>query len=122
MQRFRRTSSVPHWAGFDSLYSTAERDKFRTRLERNAEGGTEIYISHRGMAEQFTSDRKDTTMWQPRAVDPELEAEFLRRLMVKLGVPEAQAKPLVANATPAKKSSAVSTENGQPVSASGRWI
>lgn len=99
----------------DSLYSTAERDKFRTRLERNAEGGTEIYISHRGMAEQFTSDRKDTTMWQPRAVDPELEAEFLRRLMVKLGVPEAQAKPLVANATPAKKSSAVSTENGQPV-------
>ena len=26
----------------DSLYSTGERDKFRTRLERNAQGGTEI--------------------------------------------------------------------------------
>ncbi|HEU4778070.1 MAG TPA: outer membrane protein assembly factor BamC, partial [Telluria sp.] len=33
---------------FDSLYGTGERDKFRTRLERNAAGGTEIYISHRG--------------------------------------------------------------------------
>jgi outer membrane protein assembly factor BamC len=37
---------------FDSLYSTAERDKFRTRLEKGAEPGTvEIYISHRGMYE-----------------------------------------------------------------------
>ena len=31
---------------FDSLYSTGERDKFRTRLERNANGGTDIFISH----------------------------------------------------------------------------
>jgi outer membrane protein assembly factor BamC len=29
---------------------------------------------------------KDSTVWQPRAADPELETEFLRRLMVKLGV------------------------------------
>jgi outer membrane protein assembly factor BamC len=36
---------------FDSLYSTGERDKFRTRLERNADGSTEIYISHRGAEE-----------------------------------------------------------------------
>uniref|UniRef100_UPI002FE3EEAC outer membrane protein assembly factor BamC n=1 Tax=Noviherbaspirillum sp. TaxID=1926288 RepID=UPI002FE3EEAC len=28
----------------DSLYSTGERDKFRTRLERSPSGGTEIYI------------------------------------------------------------------------------
>ena len=34
----------------DSLYSTAERDKFRTRLERNEAGSTEVYISHRGMS------------------------------------------------------------------------
>ena len=32
----------------DSLYSTGERDKFRTRFERSASGGTEIFISHRG--------------------------------------------------------------------------
>ncbi len=99
----------------DSLYSTSERDKFRTRLERNAEGGTEIYISHRGMMEQFTSDRKDTTMWQPRPVDPELEAEFLRRLMVKLGVQESQAKAAVAGAAPTKPSASVITESGAVV-------
>lgn len=43
----------------DSLYSTAERDKFRTRLEPGAEPGTtEIYISHRGMYEVFVSEGK----------------------------------------------------------------
>jgi outer membrane protein assembly factor BamC len=103
---------------FDSLYATAERDKFRTRLERNAAGETEIFISHRGMIETVvTTSSKESggTVWQPRAVDPELEAEFLRRLMVKLGVAEAQAKTLVAAAPVTKKSIAsVSTENGQP--------
>ncbi len=100
---------------FDSLYSTAERDKFRTRLERNANGETEIFISHRGMIETVASKDAGNTVWQPRAADPELEAEFLRRLMVKLGVAEAQAKTLVAAPTITKKSIAsVSTENGQP--------
>jgi outer membrane protein assembly factor BamC len=32
----------------DGAYSTAERDKFRTRMERLPTGGTEIFISHRG--------------------------------------------------------------------------
>lgn len=76
----------------DSLYSTGERDKFRTRIERNANGETEIYISHRGMIEVYSDARKDQTIWQPRAADPSLEAEFLRRLMVKLGVSEQVAK------------------------------
>lgn len=79
---------------FDSLYSTGERDKFRTRLERNANGDTEIYVSHRGMAEVYSSSQKDATVWQPRPVDPELETEFLRRLMVKLGVSQEESKAL----------------------------
>jgi outer membrane protein assembly factor BamC len=70
----------------DSLYSTGERDKFRTRMERAADGSTEIYVSHRGMIEVFNSSTKDSTVWQPRPADPELETEFLRRMMVKLGV------------------------------------
>ena len=85
---------------FESLYSTGERDKFRTRLERRADGGTEIYISHRGMVEVVTgakagSSSGDSTIWQPRPSDPELEAEFLRRLMVKLGVTQEQSKVLI---------------------------
>ncbi|MBI2295859.1 MAG: outer membrane protein assembly factor BamC [Betaproteobacteria bacterium] len=84
----------------DQVYSTAERDKFRTRLERGAEPGTtEIYISHRGMEEVYTSssgDNKDTR-WQPRPPDPNLEAEMLRRLMVRFGVQEERAKAQLAS-------------------------
>jgi outer membrane protein assembly factor BamC len=82
---------------FDSLYSTAERDKFRTRLEKGSDPGTtEIYISHRGMYEVYVTEGKDQTRWQPRPAEPDLEAEMLRRLMVRLGVDEARAKTLVA--------------------------
>ncbi len=99
---------------FDALYSTGERDKFRTRLERTASGATEIYISHRGMVETYGSTtQKDQTVWSPRAADPELETEFLRRLMVRLGAPAETAKAVVVETV--KTTSKVSTVNGQPV-------
>ena len=85
----------------DGLFSTAERDKFRTRLEQGKEPGTvEVFISHRGMIEVYTSDARDSTVWQPRPADPELEAEMLRRLAVRLGAQEQQAEALLA--TPAR--------------------
>ena len=98
---------------FDGLYSTGERDRFRTRLERNATGGTEIFVTHRGMQEVYVTQERDQTSWQARAADPELEAEFLRRLMVRLGVSKEVSKPLVAAGV--KTTSRVSTLNGQPV-------
>lgn len=83
----------------DSLYSTAERDKFRTRLEKGGDAGTtEIYISHRGLYEIYTNEGKSDTRWQPRPADPELEAEMLRRLMVRMGAEETRAKTMVAAA------------------------
>ena len=97
----------------DSLYSTPERDKFRTRLERDSQGNTEIYISHRGMLEVYTSEKKDQTIWQPRPADPELEAEFLRRLMVALGASPEQVKS-VATASAAQPTAKVINLNGQP--------
>lgn len=84
----------------DSLYSTGERDKFRTRLERTADGMTEIYISHRGAQEVLVGQQKDGTVWTPRPSDPELEAEFLSRLMARLGVEGERAKATVASAVP----------------------
>lgn len=69
----------------DGIYSTSERDKFRARLERASDGGTEVYISHRGVQEIYVSEGKDQTKWQPRPADRELEAEMLNRLMVKFG-------------------------------------
>ncbi|MCK9282904.1 MAG: outer membrane protein assembly factor BamC [Rhodocyclaceae bacterium] len=84
---------------FDDVYSTAERDKFRTRLEPGATPGTtEIYISHRGMYEVYVTEGKDQTRWQPRTPDPDLEAEMLRRLMVRLGVEESRATTMLATA------------------------
>ena len=114
--RCRRTSSASTLGKvLDSLYSTGERDKFRTRLERNANGATDIYISHRGMIEEVYTT-KDQTVWQPRAADPELETEFLRRLMVKLGVSQRRKRrPLTATAptqqTPAAR---IATVNNAP--------
>jgi outer membrane protein assembly factor BamC len=82
----------------DAVYSTAERDKFRTRLERGTEPGTtEIYISHRGMVEVYKSEGDFSTVWQPRPADAELEAEFLRRLMVRFGVEDTRAKAQLAS-------------------------
>ena len=94
----------------DQMYSTSERDKYRTRLDRGADGkSTEIYVSHRGMVEVYTTARDPQssapgdTRWQPREADPELEAEFLRRLMMRLGAQEEKARTLTANAVPAQQ-------------------
>ena len=97
----------------NSLYSTGERDKFRTRLERNSAGGTEIFVSHRGLVE-VTVSGSTGTVWQPVPPNSELEAEFLRRMMVKLGVAQEQSKVLVA-AGATRSTSNVANVNGVPV-------
>jgi outer membrane protein assembly factor BamC len=81
---------------FEQIYSTPERDKFRTRLERGEDGATELFISHRGMMEVYKDGNQNATVWQPRQPDAELEAEFLRRLMVRLGTADDQAKRQIA--------------------------
>ena len=81
----------------DSIYSTSERDRFRTRVERTP-AGSEIFISHRGMVEVYSGERKETTIWQARPTDSGLEAEFLTRLMVRLGAKEEVARTAVAQA------------------------
>jgi outer membrane protein assembly factor BamC len=96
----------------DSLYSTGERDKFRTRIERGADGTSEIFISHRGALEVLTGD-KESTVWTPRPADTELEAEFLARLMARLGVEDNRAKASVMNAAaPQGRAKLVKGANG----------
>jgi len=67
----------------DQLYSTGELDKFRARIERISETQSEIFVTHRGMVEVYTSSAQENTRWQPRVSDPELEAEMLRRLLLR---------------------------------------
>jgi len=90
---------------FDSLYDSGLRDMYRTRIERTAMG-SEIYISHRGLTEEYEDSKKDHTTWRGRPSDPTLESEMLSRLMAKLGAPK-DAVTAVKNdtsATPAPNS------------------
>jgi outer membrane protein assembly factor BamC len=103
----------------DQAYATSERDKFRTRLERTADGkGTEVYISHRGMQEVYTISQNQSqgqtgqTYWQPRPSDPGLESEFLRRLMVRLGTAEERAKVATAPGQTPERAEIVKSSNG----------
>jgi outer membrane protein assembly factor BamC len=86
------------------MYSSGERDRFRARVERGAEAGTvEVYVSHRGLEEVFTSTLQDQTRWVPRAggTDRGLEAEMLQRLVLKLGDPAKRSEPVrTADAKP----------------------
>ena len=68
-----------------NLYDSGERDQFRTRVERGP-AGTEIFISHRGIQEVYTDAVRENTTWRARPSEPELEAEFLGRLMLALTV------------------------------------
>ena len=109
----------------DKLSGLADRRKFRTRLERGEkEGSTEIYMTHRtvsgaqdnGKNEVQTSlgvidtgYRLDGTKVDNKseANDGDLDAELLRRLMVKLGVEEKRAQQIVANPVNEKRADVV---------------
>jgi outer membrane protein assembly factor BamC len=80
----------------DGMFDSGERDKYRSRLER-AGNSTEIYISHRGTRELATGNRADTQIKTAnRDGDAELEADFLRRLMLRFGANEATAAAATA--------------------------
>ncbi|HKA39806.1 MAG TPA: outer membrane protein assembly factor BamC [Burkholderiales bacterium] len=102
----------------DFAYSSAERDKFRVRIERGTEPGTtEIFISHRGMEEVYsqavTSDQTQTR-WQPRPPDPLLEAQMLGRLMLRFGADTQRAQAqLSAPATVPPRATLVKGDNGE---------
>jgi outer membrane protein assembly factor BamC len=103
----------------DKLSGLADRRKFRTRLERGEkEGTTEIYMTHRTVSsapddgktriqtqlgEIETGYRADASKSTVDANDGDLDAELMRRLMVKLGVEEKRAQQIVANPVSEKR-------------------
>ena len=72
----------------DNLSDSGFRDRFRTRLERRADGGTEIYVTHFGATQQLSgkdnSVQTSDVVWMPRPSDPGLEAEQLSQLMLAI--------------------------------------
>lgn len=100
----------------DSFYSAGTRDKFRVRIERGQEAATsELFLTHRGMEEEVVESAGTTsgTVWRLRDVDPELEIEMLKRMLVFLGTEEKKAEQvLVRDETrSAPKASMVSSES-----------
>ena len=99
----------------DQAFSTGERDKYRTRLERGAQPGTtEVYISHRGLVEVVSNNANTvgSTIWQARPSDPELEAEFLGRLMTHLGLDNDRAQTVLSKATRIDRAKLVKAPDG----------
>ncbi len=68
-----------------TVYATGDRDKYRTRLERNAQGGTDIFLTYYGREEQLRGARKEDSIWVPNDSNRnELEAEYLQRILTRL--------------------------------------
>ncbi|MGU7779802.1 outer membrane protein assembly factor BamC [Burkholderia sp. PU8-34] len=106
-------------------YVTAERNKYRTRLDTAPNGGTYVFISQKGMREALTGPSNDSSKWEPKPNDPALEAEYLKRLMAVLAQNDLRAKngePPIANISdtpPAKdkKSDAASSKAAAAIAA-----
>jgi outer membrane protein assembly factor BamC len=101
----------------DKMSSLNNRQKFRTRIDKGTEDNTtEIFLSHRSVTdipddgkvrvrtvygevetgyknEDFSNGKKKTN----EANAEDLDAELLRRLMVKLGITEQQSRTVLAN-------------------------
>lgn len=75
-----------------TLYDAGLRDQYRVRLERESEGVTALFLSHRGVESVATTQEGAGMRWVPRPADPELEAEMLTRLLVFLGQEDAAAR------------------------------
>jgi outer membrane protein assembly factor BamC len=103
----------------DQVFSTGEQDKFRVRIERTAKNTAEIFVSHRGMIEVFTSQAQDSTKWQPRPSDPELEAEILQMLAQRFAAPARTQTAAVAGAPAAVAVAPAQPEISRLVAADG---
>lgn len=103
---------------FDALYDTGERDMYRTRIERTAKG-TEVYVSHRGLSEEYEDSKKERTVWRARPSDPGLEAEMLSRLMVALGGTKDEATAIKQEQAKASATTAVAPQASARLNADG---
>jgi len=88
---------------FSGLFDSGMRDRYRTRLERKADGGTEIYVTHFGAMEEVTGFDKSEVQWVPRASDPNLESQVMSEMMLTLaGVVRTPANVAAATAPAAE--------------------
>ena len=103
----------------DTFTDTGLRDRYRTRLERRADGGTEIYISHFGASQEVTGQTDSVhtgeVAWVPRKSDPGLEAEQLSQLMLALaGLSDTNVATTASSPDDAQKTAVPSASTTRP--------
>lgn len=72
--------------GLGSVYSSAFRDKFIIHVEANDQHGSLVSFTNQRREEVFTSSDHSSTKWVSRPADTNLEAQFLARYMMSLGL------------------------------------
>ncbi|MDZ7662375.1 outer membrane protein assembly factor BamC [Thiohalophilus sp.] len=90
----------------DAIGSSGYQDRYRVRLERTDNGGTRVFIVHRGLKEIVVSGGGTEvveTAWVPNDRDRDLEVELLQRFLIALGGDEEEAAREVETAEPAKR-------------------
>lgn len=114
----------------DKLSALNNRQKFRTRIDRgNDDETTEIYMTHRSLSDAI-DDGKDIKITRLGRIDngykkkdddaqltndaaaAELDIELLRRLMVKLGVADKQARAIIATPSQELRASLTKQKDG----------
>jgi outer membrane protein assembly factor BamC len=116
----------------DKLNTLQSRQKFRSRIDRGAEEATtEIYLSHRSVADVHDDGikrvrtvygeidngykletNKNTARDEARAIAEDIDAELLRRLMVKLGVEEKTSHTVIASNASEKRATLEAGKDG----------
>ena len=116
----------------DKLSSLQKRQKFRTRLERGSdEGTTDIYLTHRTISDVpddgkhrvrtiagevetgfRLEDIEKKKSPEARAIAEDIDAELLRRLMVRLGVEESKSRAIVAAGNTEKRATLDKSSDG----------
>jgi outer membrane protein assembly factor BamC len=116
----------------DRLNTLANRQKFRTRLDRGEiEGTTEIYMSHRAVSDipddgkikirnrlgefdqGYAPQNKARTIAEKERADAEdLDAELLRRLMVRLGVEDQKSRSIMTSSSTQLRAELIKAADG----------
>ncbi len=136
-------TALDRW--LDSMSGFADKRKFRTRLERGVQDGTtEIFLSHRSSfsgasdhnrikgnrgvdfeieevyrireyQSEGEGEASQTKLDEMKVEDYELNSEILRRLMVKLGATDFDAKEIIKKPQKIIKADLINTDNGKVI-------
>lgn len=84
-------SSAGNGKALNRLFAAGQRDQYLTRIERNADGSTSIFLRRQVMQQALNGASQ--LIWLPTANDPAIEAAVLQMLMADLA--SRPSKPLV---------------------------